>query len=373
MKRIVIGGGASGLMCSAISAKNNVETILIEKNVRVGKKLSQTGNGKCNLANLEMSLDCFNQSNLVQKLMQLYPTEKVLDILRQDFGIHTFGDNFSRVYPISENANSVVDCFRIACQKYGVKTIFDTVLSIEKVQKGFKVHCQNDVYFCDDVVLATGLFAQAKEKRTFFEQYQTALHPSLTPLMVKNPDKSLDGLRQKCFVTLLKEGKPIYKEKGEVLFRQYGLSGVCIFNCSAYVARSKVKGENAKFEVVLDLLPTIEQKEVQSIAESRGTWEKENWFLGILSNKLALHVAKQSKDVQKAFQKAKRLSFEVVDTLGFDVAQCTSGGFDEKYLDENLALPNGVKVCGEIINVDGLCGGNNLWFAFASGHFVATK
>ena len=361
------------MMSAVISAKNNVETILIEKNARVGKKLSQTGNGKCNLANDNMTLGCFNDSKLVQRLMKLYPTTRVLEILNHELGLHTFSDNFGRVYPISENANSVVDCFRKACEKYGVKTVFDVAISIEKVHNGFVVHCQENDVFCNEVVVASGLLAQAKNQNVLLSDYQTELYPSLVPITVKNPDKSLDGLRQKCLVTLFKDGKKVYQEKGEVLFRQYGLSGVCIFNCSAYVARSKVQKENAKFKIVLDLLPTIDQKEILTIANGRQNSIKDDWFLGILSNKLACHVAKQSKDVFSAFQLAKNLPFEVVDTLGFEFAQATSGGIEEKHLDDNLTLPNGIKVCGEIINVDGLCGGNNLWFAFATGHLVSNN
>ncbi len=372
MKKVIVGAGASGLVCAIESAKRGIETILIESKNRVGKKISLTGNGRCNLLNKDIRREHFAQSKCVDLLLKEYNYENVNDMLKS-YGIFTFVDNFERVYPLTENANTVVDCLLQTAQKVGVKIHLDTtVKSITKRENSFKIETTAGVFYADKVVLANGSRAQNDSFLQLIKrEWLTEIYPSLVPIKTTQIDKSLNGHRVKCKATLKSNGKVLHVESGEVLFRNYGLSGVCIFNLSAHIARQKVLSNNANFVIELDLLPTFTKEELVEILKKRKN--DENPLLGLLTNKLAQNILKTAKGTEQIVNLVKHYSFTVDELLDFSQAQTVCGGVKDEFLSNDFELPSGVQVVGELLNADGICGGYNLFIAFASGCYVASR
>lgn len=376
MKTLVIGGGMSGLTYGIMSVKNGIETVICERNPRVGKKLAQTGNGKCNIGNANIVPDCFNQSGIVNAVLNSVPVEVFSRFLRS-CGIYTTADNAGRMYPISENASSVVDCLRFQFTRYGGKIQPDCpVTRIERRGEKYIAQIGGAAVVFDKVVLACGSASGAAEtcaKSLVGEDYFTETCPSLVPVKIIGMDKLLNGLRVKADVTLLSGGK-VAQESGEVLFKDYGLSGICIYNLSAAIARDVVRGVKRAYEFSLDLLPRFSQTELQNLLQARADngWQSQHLFLGLLHNKLAEALVKRVGNNPCALaQEAKNMKFKVDKLLDYSKSQVTAGGIDEQFVDlQTLATPNGIVALGEVLNVDGLCGGNNLYFAAASALYL---
>lgn len=192
---------------------------------------------------------------------------------------------------------------------------------------------------------------------------------------VTKTDGALNGIRAKCNVTLLADETAIATENGEVLFKDYGLSGICIFNLSAIIARNLVKGEMHNYTFSIDLVPSMSQSQLYDILSKREVdGEKDKLFYGILHNKLAESISKRAKSAYEQCKLAKNFTFTFEKLLDFTMSQVTAGGIDQRFVDKStLTLPNGIVALGEILNVDGICGGNNLYFASASALYTFDK
>jgi len=394
MKIAVIGGGASGLMAASVASQKHKVTVF-ESQSRVGKKLFVSGNGKCNMTNNILTRKNLQQPNDFYNCQQACDVVSAFDyddfmlFCKNTLGIETIVDSHGRVYPRSENASSVLDAFRLKCQKNGVK-IFDEkhIIKIEKSGKLFKVFFDDGFAFFDKVIFCVG---SAIQSRTFSSMSMlkelgiesTRLQASLTPVKTKKVWLQLNGIKAKCDVILKKSGKVVAKEYGEVLFRDYGLSGIVIFNMSAYIARDIVRGENAKYQICLDLFPEFTYEQLVEKLNDRllvcGD-ESKTFFVGLLCNKLAEVVIKQCKTEEKIGKKdinsivsfLKNMQFEVSDLCGVDKGQVVSGGIKFAEIDKNMQsikVP-GLYFAGECIDADGLCGGFNLQFAFSSGYIA---
>lgn len=369
----------SGLTYGIMSAKNGIEAVVCERNSRVGKKISATGNGKCNLGNAKLSADCFNNSKIAKAVVENVPLEEYLAFLKS-CGIYTFCDGADRLYPLSESAASVVDCLRHTFARFGGKTVTDCeVTELKKENGGFSVTIGGDLRRFDKVVLACGSASSAQQPNvtSFVEpQWLTKRFPSLVPVKISDMDKQLNGLRAKATVSLVKNSDVVAEERGEVQFKDYGLSGICVYNLSAQIARDCVCGNCGDYKFVLDLVPALSEAELTKILQERLAGEKEALFFGILHNKLAQCVVKraESQTASGLARTAKGLQFPFEKLLDFSMSQVTSGGISEKYVDiATLALPNGIVAVGEVLDVDGLCGGYNLYFAAASAIHLFSK
>lgn len=379
MKLLVVGGGMAGLTYAVVAAKNGLDVTVVERNARVGKKIGMTGNGKCNIGNARVSPACYNKSALVNKVLSSVPVEEYVKFLKS-VGIYTYEDGDGRMYPLSESASNVVDCLRNQVEKYGGKIICDSdVFNVRPSNKGYDVLINRANYRFDKVVAACGSKSQANETNVYGivpKEYFTPLCPSLVPVKTRSIDPVLNGLRVKADVTLLDGAVPVSKEHGEVLFKDYGLSGICIFNLSAQIARRIVQGKQGDYKFALDLLPGFSQWDLEEILYLRlkSGDAPEKLFYGLLHNKVAESLLKRcggSSDITKLAYLAKNLTFDYAKLLDYSMSQVTAGGVDERYVNsDSLALPNGVVVLGEMLNVDGVCGGNNLYFAAASALHV---
>jgi predicted flavoprotein YhiN len=227
------------------------------------------------------------------------------------------------------------------------------------------------------VVLSVGSGSQAQPvdlDGIVPQQYFTPTAPGLVSIKVKNMDKILAGLRVKTTVSLLDGDTQLATSSGEVQFRDFGLSGICIMDLSSVIAREMVQGINRNYILSIDLLPYLTADELYAELFRRKTdgATMDKLFLGLLHNKIAEAVLNRanSDNLHTIAYTVKKFTYTFDKLLDFSASQVTVGGIDEKYLSDTLQLPNGIHAIGEVLNVDGLCGGYNLYFAIASALYL---
>lgn len=391
---VIVGGGASGLMC-AISAKQknkNISVAIIEKNDRVGKKLLSTGNGRCNLTHNNITAENYcgsfkKQSNAV---FEKYNTKKLLEIFK-NLGLLTFCDNEGRYYPQCKQASAVLDVLRFACERLNVEIFCgENIRSIRKSGKGYSIKTDGNEFISEKLVIANGSKAAPKlgGNSSSADYLKNLGHsfvpfsPALCPIKVKSDViKSLKGIRATAKAVLFdNNGKIVKEEIGEVQFNDNSLSGICIFNLSLYTKKD--------FLISLDLLPDISDRELKSLIYNNkklfSDLTIDNLLTGILQKRLGQAVLKENNvtdfsrkcntlfdsEIENIVRIIKDMRFPVIENCGFEQAQCALGGVNGREIDENTMQSKIVKnlyICGEAIDLCGECGGYNLHFAFASG------
>ena len=381
MKILVIGGGMAGLTYAIVACKNGLDVTVAERNARVGKKIAATGNGKCNIGNANVSSSCYNGSPVVRRVLDEISVNEYKRFLLS-CGIYTYTDAEGRMYPMSDSAANVVDCLRHQLRKFGATLWPDTeITACDKVGDKYRVTVGTVEYEFDKVVLCCGSGSQAEKpniSNIIPNDVFTPVVPSLVPVKVRNMDGTLNGLRVRANVTLYDGDLYLGKESGEVQFKDYGLSGICILNLSALIARRLVQRKSGNYMFSVDVVPHISQWDLQEILHARiKCGERSKLFYGILHNRLAEHIVKRADanaDAATLARTAKDLQFTFDRLLDWSKSQVTAGGVDDGYLDiDTLALQSGVVVLGELLNVDGICGGNNLYFAAASALYTFSK
>lgn len=363
MTTVIIGAGASGLACAIRLKQNNrdAQVIILERLQSAGKKILATGNGRCNITNKDAEhyddvCDFFSSIGL---------------ILREDDG--------GRIYPYSLKSETVLEILLKACHNLGVKIITDcAVTDIEKASDGFIVHTGGKSYKADSVAVCAGGQAQKNlgsngSGYTLLKKLGhsvTPLSPALVQLTSSSKyPKAIKGTRTKCLVKIEIDGRIVNEEYGEVLFTDYGLSGIAIMNLSHAVSSSFAKDEPLKCVAVLDLIPEMSKNEIYSfITRFEG-------LTGILGTKLSNIIEKQaSGDALRMAEFAKNWRLIITGTKGYDFAQITSGGVPLNEVEnfESLKAKN-LYICGEILNKQYPCGGFNLNFAWYSGIKAADR
>ncbi len=396
MKIAVIGGGASGLACAVSAAKKaaesrvNAEVTIYEAKDRVGKKILATGNGRCNMLNAFATADDYSSPAFVRAVLDRYSSDYTRRFF-EDMGLYTRQDEEGRVYPLSNQATSVLDVLRMECAMLGVKTVCESeITSVRKQGKGF-ILSDGKVY--DKVVLACGGKASAKN----FGGYEllkglgitvTKLQPALTKLTVKDNTytKQLKGIRHKASLSLYTDSKKTAEENGELLFADYGLSGIAVMQLSSVVARH-IKKSKSMPVVRCDFVPDMTFGElkgkIQRLTIHNKNIKAESLLTGFMPKKLGEVVCKSvgvpptkiageisDNDIKNIASASKNFAFEISGLRPFDDAQVTSGGADLREFDSYTLEAKKVKglyCCGELLDIDGPCGGYNLLWAFASG------
>ena len=387
-KTIIIGGGAAGLFFAAtVNTKGGV--LLIERQDRLGKKLSATGNGQGNLTNLQVRTTPYfsvkgGGACLAKTLIDRYDEKAFCGFVRA-LGGATIADERGRVYPASRQASSVTDLLRYAVCSRGVQVELNAfVKKIEKKSGGFVVSAGGKEYFSETVLLCAGGKA-AKNFGTDGNGYDlaksfghtiTPLYPSLVQLKTDTTHtKTLKGLRAAgAVVSAQVDGKTLATLKGDIIFTDYGVSGDAVFRLSAFLS-GKEKGA----ELLIDLIPELSEEELIAALENKktalGNLPNSEIFCGILNNQIGRAVVKRSQDgdIRKLAACAKKFALPVTGTLGFDYAQVTKGGIPVEEVDEDLQSKKaqGLYFAGEILDIDGECGGFNLQWAFSSAMTVA--
>lgn len=393
-KAIIVGGGASGLILSIeLSKKFNGENVaLIEKLDRVGKKLLSTGNGQCNFTNLDMDLSHYHSKvkDFCKTAITKYSPNFVIDYFK-DLGILPTVDD-GKVYPLSKQASSVLDALRFKLQSLNTKVFLNSKVIRIKKGKPFEVCLENgEILYAENVILSCGGKSGANvgtdgSSYKLFEDLghtTTSLTPSLVQLKTENGKiKGLKGLKQKCLVKLVENGKNVKVFLGDVLFTDYGVSGNAIFSLSSYV-----NYQNSS--LIIDFCPQISCEELEKtllLKQRNCPYLTTEYLLGgIVNTKIAssvlrnLNICNLNESIKKANVKKvvyaiKNYELNILGCLGFDMSQTTRGGLNCLEFDSNTLqslLCTNLYATGEVLDVVGDCGGYNLQWAFSSAFLVS--
>ncbi len=396
-KVAVIGGGASGLACAieimhTVKNRDDVKVTVLEKLPRVGKKILVTGNGRCNLTNMNSATSGFRgDTDFAYAVFNEYTPESNIKFFNE-MGLYTRVEDEGRVYPLSNQASSVLDALRFECERLGIEIVCDyNVVHVKSVFNGAvqKIVVNNKDRF-DFVVVAAGGKA-AKVHGTDGDSYDllkmtghkiTPIAPALVSLNCDNFTKALKGVRSICRMNLVIDNEKVLENYGEVQFTDYGLSGIPIMQLSRFVSMSP----SNDIYINLDVTPDFTLDEISNYLFDRrefGAGLCENVLIGVMNKQLCITLLKEcgiapnekiselsDDEIIKLSNLCKFWKIKIKTARGFDFAQVTAGGADcsqfnsktmESVLIENLFC------CGEALNIDGDCGGYNLQWAWSSG------
>lgn len=385
----VVGGGASGLAAAiaasdeAKKAGRKLKVAVLEKNPRVGKKLLMTGNGHCNLTNRYAGPESYHGDvDAVSALLERCPAEKVVEAFRS-LGLLCRETEEGRIYPYSMQASSVLNVLRRNLEMRRVETICGfPVERIESLPGGFLLHSGKNCICARRVVVAAGGKAcpQSGSDGSGYGLLKplghsvTGLYPALVPIRTDSKRvRPLKGVRCPAAATLSADGKTFKTVRGEVQFTESALSGICIFELSRYIGRSP-----GNMEISLDLAPEYSVPSLAAFLREQPRMAEElppeQILEGAFPKSLGLEVVKNAgsdtrPDFTRIARDAKNFRFPVLGTLSWPRAQVTAGGIPLAETDAKLQsrCRKGLFLCGEILNLDGACGGFNLHWAWVSG------
>lgn len=380
---IIIGAGASGL-AAAISAKRanrKLNIAALDAMPKVGKKILATGNGRCNLSNINAYAESYTNPDFVSAALSEFTPEKVIEFFRS-IGLMCVADGEGRVYPMSNTATSVLDALRSEAERLGVELICGS--HVEKIEKKNGIFTVGKLV-AKKVIVCTGGCAspsQGSDGSGFallksLGHHITEVYPGLVQIITKENTKSLKGVRVKANVGLRQGSKSIDSAKGEVLFTDYGLSGISIMDISRSV-------KDGQYTCVIDTLPRCKADEAEEFLLSLDKeMPIENALSGMMPKALGRYILKRcgenslsslgkigKEKIDKIIYTAKNLDFTITGTMGFKNAQISVGGADVKEFDSKTMESKQVKglfCAGEVLDTDGICGGFNLQWAWASG------
>lgn len=395
MKVAVIGGGAAGIF-SALVASEKHEVTIFERNNRIGKKLLATGNGRCNLTNVSVERKNFHgDGDFAFKIYKNFDNETAVKYF-EDLGILTTTKESGKIYPRSLTAASVLNVFLEELENRNIEVKTDKYINkIEKIKNRFKIHTKEESYTFDRVIMATGGMSMASSGsdgngyKLLKDLGHTVLetHPALVQLKLKsNFLKHLSGTKVEGVCYLLKDGKVIKERTGDILFTDYGISGPPILDLSRYVLDGNYR---LRFSIVNDLMTEEDKNDFleyfyRTISSKDMTLER--FLIGILNKKFIHYVLKtldldrnmkvMDLDQSKSYELLKILTeseFEIIGNNGYKNSQVTVGGISIKEINENMEskIVNGLYIIGEILNIDGDCGGYNLQWAWSSAYVAA--
>jgi len=393
----VIGGGASGMMAAITARKSGKEVLVLERKDRILKKVLITGNGRCNITNVNADISNYFGKNIssVENILNSFNPQDTMDFFN-GLGIVCNEENRGKVYPLSGQASSVVDALRFEAERLGIK--IETEFYVRKIEKDgfkFKIYSEDRKKIeADRVILAAGgqSYSELGSNGSGFELAKelghsvTKLSPSIVQLKTeKHQVKGLQGIKTDVAVTAYGDNKKICTYDGELLFTDYGISGNVVFNISFVMPLYK----NVEFEI--DFMEKFDYNELYEILKERkkimSHLTMENYFNGMINKKLGQFLSKVSgieklskpvkdlndSEIRKLCTVLKKYRIKILDTTGFKNAQVTAGGVSlDEVNSETLEskIVKGLYFSGEVLDVYGECGGFNLQWAWASGYIV---
>ena len=390
----IIGAGASGMAAALAAAQQGAEVTVMERQARVGRKLQATGNGRCNLSNLHALEGGFHgdHPDFSRYAISQFPPEQTLQWFRE-MGLFTVTEASGRVYPYSDQANSVVDVLRFAMEQAGVQLIPDCEVSrIRRQGDGFLVEGKEQKLEFDRLIVACGGLAGTKLGGTMagYKLLRSMGHKcgKLRPALVQvktgwHGISGLKGVRANCHAEICCDGKLHRASDGEIQFTDFGLSGPVMYEITRDACQS-----SGDWECRLDFLPQVSTEELQrELLRRRGTnLMTDDLLTGILHNRLGRVLSQNAgirshypiaelsdQEIGEVCRSVKEFSVSLTELLGMDSAQVTAGGIDTDEFDpetmESRLVP-GLFACGEVLDVDGDCGGYNLQWAWSSGRLA---
>lgn len=395
---LVIGGGASGMVAAITAARQNQKVCILEKLDKLGKKILATGNGKCNFTNEIMNANCFHaDSSFINNVLAQFSVEDCLNFFHS-IGIYPKNKN-GYYYPNSEQAASMVSALTQEINQLGVHIVYETnITSINPAAEGVSIHCDKGTFSAKNVIIATGLKAAPKlgSDGSLFSVIESFGHkfnpvlPTLCGFYCKGiPFKSVSGVRAQGTVTAIINGKAVAEDTGEVQFTEYGLSGIPVFQISRFL--SKGINQKEKVEIEINLLPDFDKKELQNELNYRKSILNQQTvdclLNGLLNQKLANMILEKNhldkdiyisslseQEIEQLIFSIQHLRVKVTNYRDYEFAQVCTGGIPLSDINKDTFESNLVKhifFVGELLDVDGICGGYNLHFAWASGYIAA--
>lgn len=384
-KIVIVGGGASGLMCAvAIKARlPEAQVTILEQLDRPGKKILASGNGRCNFSNLSINEEnYFGDKKFIKAALDETTLPNVLNEFAR-LGLSYSSDEAGRLYPASFQAQTILRLLQRKCTASGVEILTSTeVTRISEINGAYNISSNNGNFKCDVLVLANGgRSGQALGSNGSGYAIAKNMGHQITPtfpaiVQLKSSSryvKALKGTRVKANISLEIDQNLICENSGEILFTDYGLSGICTMEISRFVSSTFQKKPHSKIFVSIDLLPNMSQKQLSEALNEliENGFEPKDLLIGLLPVKLAEMIAKQANfDTDLMCKIAKSWKLEITGTLGFDHSQVTCGGVDTAQIYPNTMMSkihNNLYIIGELLNIDGKCGGFNLHWAWVSG------
>ena len=393
----IIGGGAAGMTAAIAARRQNPKALvmILEHKDIPGKKILSTGNGRCNLTNEYMDLSCFRSDahEKIGTVLEHFSYENTMQFF-EELGIMLKSRN-GYIYPRCDQAAAVLEILQMELKRLSVDVKTGVhVNEIVSKKKGFQIRTDQGNYTADKVILATGSkaakvlgsdgsgYSMAKS----FGHHIVPVVPALVQLKVKNhPFAKAAGVRTDATVTAVIEGKKIAADTGELQITNYGISGIPVFQISRHIAKALYYKQKA--EVEIDFLPQMSDQKLFDYL-----WTRKNgrlnmtaseFLTGIFNQKLILRlleisgikssrkVAELDKNiVEKLAHTCKHAFVSISDTNGFDNAQICAGGISLKEINEQTmesVYAEGLYIVGELLDVDGICGGYNLQWAWSTG------
>lgn len=395
---IVVGGGASGIVAAITAARAGARVTLIEQKDRIGKKILSTGNGRCNLTNVQMTADCFrgDDTTIVPIVLEQFGYPETIAFFEQ-LGV-LVKQRQGYVYPLSEQASTILDVLRMEVERLAITVLLEhRVTAIEKQKNGFQVKTNQGTVQGHAVILAAGGkaasvlgsdgsgYALAKA----FGHRLSPVVPSLVQLKGKGTYfKQIAGVRTHASVQVIVDGQVLASDTGELQLTNYGISGIPVFQISRYAAKALYAKQSV--HVAIDFLPTMDASSLQQFLQARvqqhGQKNAEDFLIGMFPKKLIGLFLRQAHIRQDTLASAiteqqiatlvhvcKEFIVEIEGTNSFEQAQVCAGGVHTTEVNpqtmESL-YAEGLYLTGEILDIDGICGGYNLQWAWSTGYLA---
>ncbi|MDD3123336.1 MAG: NAD(P)/FAD-dependent oxidoreductase [Candidatus Izemoplasmatales bacterium] len=392
-KVIVIGGGASGIIAAIAAKQNNAIVTILERNARIGKKILATGNGRCNYTNALASELDYNHPLFVKSVFHTFNVEQTISFF-ESLGISPIIEDLGKTFPMSEQASSILDVLLYELEHLGVEIVTEVLVqSVDKNNQKFTVILSDKrEYIADKVIISTGGKAMPGSGSDgigyniakSFGHHLVPVFPALVKLKLDCPYlKQLDGVKIQSYVELISKSKVLKEEFGDILFTSYGISGPTILQLSRKANELLLNQEEVFLNV--KLVHALSKEDVIKRFENAREKPVDFSLIGLINKRLISAVLKEAK-IAKQNTLVKDLSQVQLDTIisllfswqfkvsgskGFEDAQVTAGGIDISEINEltmESKIEKGLFFSGEVIDIDGLCGGYNLQWAWSSGY-----
>lgn len=396
----VIGGGAAGMMAAITAAREGVKVTILEHKDRIGKKILSTGNGRCNFTNTYQTPACYRSDNrdFAWNIIQKFNVEKTISFFKE-LGIYP-KDRNGYLYPYSDQAAAILEVLQIEIAKLNICVMTEiNVLDIQPVKRGIRVTTDKKTITVDSVILAcgskaapvTGSDGSGYQLAKLFGHRIVPVLPALVQLRCAEKFyKSISGVRVQGTVEIYADDISLASDTGEIQLTNYGISGIPVFQVSRYAAKAIYQKQSVT--AVLNFMPDMNKDEFLSFLQERITLcphkTLDEFFTGIFPKKLCelwIRLSRLPKEMrvsdlsgeqlEKLVLLIQHLRTHITETNAFEQAQICCGGIDTTEINPDTLESNyvpGIYFAGELLDVDGICGGYNLQWAWSSG-FVAGR
>jgi predicted Rossmann fold flavoprotein len=398
---IIVGGGAAGMVAAISARRQGAMVTVLERNPRVGKKLLATGNGRCNFTNINADVNCYsgNDPKFVYSALSAFTVEDTLRFFEK-LGIQHKVEDLGKVFPMSGQASSMLDVLLYEMEQSGIQIICSAyVTDMEKKNKRFYIRTESGrIYEGDRVILAAGGKAMPSsgsdgnglELAAKLGHRITDVFPALVQLMLDGKYfKRIDGVKFVGTAEVLYNKKTLARDRGDILFTNYGVSGPPILQISRKAGELLNQQKQPLLKVVI--MDEMGREELREIIKKRiqaGPAKPVDFsFVGLINKRLIPVVLIEAGiedfkrpvsslsqfEIEQITQILTDWRFRIRGTKSWPSAQVTAGGIDTREIHQETMeskLTEGLYLAGEIMDIDGLCGGFNLQWAWTSGYLA---